>query len=235
MTIESREEDNVEYDVNIIGAGGIASWVLHGLVRPARRFAQATGSRLTIRVHDSDQVDEDNVHHQNFRPSDVGKSKVDALCGELAEFQGEEVSLVACEWDVRSESDFEEADLTVVAVDSPDARDLVTKSKKSGKWAICTCAGDSFMFLTEESSKQALSMVTENAQKGASCQLPGAISEGKIEAGNMAVAAVAQTWVLRSLRGMLGEKGAKVPVSRAESTVLGTLGILADTEEEGFQ
>ena len=235
MTIDSREEDNVEYDVNIIGAGGIASWVLHGLVRPARRFSQATGSRLTIRVYDSDQVDEDNVHHQNFRPSDVGKSKVDALCGELADFQGEEVSLVACEWDVRSESDFEEADLTLVAVDSSDARDLVTKSKKSGKWAICTCAGDSFMFLTEESSKQALSMVTENAQKGASCQLPGAISEGKIEAGNMAVAAVAQTWVLRSLRGMSGEEGAKVPVSRAESTVLGTLGILTDTEGEVFQ
>ena len=235
MTIESREEDNVEYDVNIIGAGGIASWVLHGLVRPARRFAQATDSRLTIRVYDSDQVDEDNVHHQNFRPSDVGKSKVDALCGELAEFQGEEVSLVACEWDVRSEYDFEQADLTIVAVDSPEARELVTKSKKSGKWAICTCAGDSFMFLTEESSKQAVSMVTENAQKGASCQLPGAISEGKIEAGNMAVAAVAQTWVLRSLRGMSGEEGAKVPVSRAESTVLGTLGILTDTEEEGSQ
>ena len=235
MTIESREEDNVEYDVNIIGAGGIASWVLHGLVRPARRFAQATGSRLTIRVYDSDQVDEDNVHHQNFRPSDVGKSKVDALCGELAEFQGEEVYLVACEWDVRGESDFEEADLTVVAVDSSEARELVTKSEKSGKWAICTCAGDSFMFLTEGSSKQALSMVTENAQKGASCQLPGAISEGKIEAGNMAVAAVAQTWVLRSLRGMSGEEGAKVPVSRAESTVLGTLGILTDAEEGEFQ
>ena len=233
--MDSRGNDDVEYSVNIIGAGGIASWVLHGLVRPARRFAQATGSRLAIRVYDSDQVDEDNVHHQNFRPSDVGKSKVDALCGELAEFQGGEVSLFAFEWDVRSESDFEEADLTVVAVDSPDARDLVTKSKKSGKWAICTCAGDSFMFLTEESSKQALSMVTENAQKGASCQLPGAISDGKIEAGNMAVAAVAQTWVLRSLRGMLGEEGAKVPVSRAESTVLGTLGILTDTGGEVFQ
>jgi len=226
---------NMGYSVNLIGAGGIASWVLHGLVRPARRFAQATGSRLTIRVYDSDHVDEDNVHHQNFRPSDVGKAKVDALCGELAEFQGEEVSLVACEWDVRSESDIEDADLTVVAVDSPDARDLVTKSKKSGKWAICTCAGDSFMFLTEGSSKQALSMVTENDQKGASCQLPGAISDGKIEAGNMAVAAVAQTWVLRSLRGIAGEEGAKVPVSRAASTVLGTLGILTDTEEEGFQ
>ena len=223
------------YSVNLIGAGGIASWVLHGLVRPARRFAQATGTHLTIRVYDSDRVDEDNVHHQNFRPSDVGKAKVDALCGELAEFQGEEVSLVACEWDVRSESDIEDADLTVVAIDSPDARELVTKSKKSGKWAICTCAGDSFMFLTEESSKQAVSMVTENAQNGASCQLPGAISEGKIEAGNVAVAAVAQTWVLRSLRGMSGEEGAKVPVSRAESTVLGTLGILTDSEEGVLQ
>ncbi|HIG34519.1 MAG TPA: hypothetical protein EYQ11_06580, partial [Candidatus Poseidoniales archaeon] len=99
LAMNSRVKDKA-YSVNLIGAGGIASWALHGLVRPARRFAQATGSSLTIRVYDSDQVDEGNVHHQNFRPSDVGKAKVDALCGELAEFQGEEIALVACEWDV---------------------------------------------------------------------------------------------------------------------------------------
>ena len=39
ICLDSREEDNVEYSVNIIGAGGIASWVLHGLVRPARRLS----------------------------------------------------------------------------------------------------------------------------------------------------------------------------------------------------
>ena len=217
------------YSVNLIGAGGIASWVLHGLVRPARRFAQVNGARVTIRVYDSDRVDDDNVHHQNFRPSDVGKAKVDALCDELAEFQCEEIKLIPCAWDVRRESDFDEADLTVVAVDSPNARDLVIGSAKAGNWAICTCAGDSFMFLTEESSKQSISMVVENGKEGASCQLPGAISEGKIEAGNFAVAAVAQTWVLRSLRGMAGEEGAKVPVSRAESTVLGTLGMMYES------
>ena len=227
MTIEMEKR---AFSVNIVGAGGIASWVLHGLIRPARRFAQVTGSSVTIRLYDSDSVDDDNVHHQNFRPSDVGKAKVDALCGELEEFQCEEITLLPCEWDVRKESDMDEADLTVVAVDSPDARELVISSSKSGKWAICTCAGDSFMFLTEESSKQSISMVVENAQKGASCQLPGAISEGKIEAGNLAVAAVAQTWVLRSLRGMSGEEGAKVPVSRAESTVLGTLGVMSESE-----
>ena len=223
------EKDSTGYSVNLIGAGGIASWVLHGLVRPARRFAQANDASVTIRVYDSDSVDDDNVHHQNFRPSDVGKSKVYALCDELADFQCDELTLLPCEWDVRDESDIVEADLTVVAVDSPDARELVIGSAKAGKWSICTCAGDSFMFLTEESSKQSISMVVENAQKGASCQLPGAISEGKIEAGNLAVAAVAQTWVLRSLRGMAGEKGAKVPVSRAESTVLGTLGVMSES------
>tara|TARA_B100000405_G_scaffold220545_1_gene156562 strand:- start:26 stop:724 length:699 start_codon:yes stop_codon:yes gene_type:complete len=228
------EKDSTGYSVNLIGAGGIASWVLHGLVRPARRFAQANDARVTIRVYDSDSVDDDNVHHQNFRPSDVGKAKVDALCDELADFQCDELQLFPCEWDVRDASDIDEADLTVVAVDSPDARELVISSAKAGKWAICTCAGDSFMFLTVESSKQAISMVTENAPKGASCQLSGAISEGKIEAGNMAVAAVAQTWVLRSLREMSGEEGAKVPVSRAESTVMGTLGTMSESEGVGI-
>ena len=228
--INNCDNASMGYSVNLIGAGGIASWVLHGLVRPARRFAQANGTSVTIRVYDSDIVDDDNVHHQNFRPSDVGKAKVDALCDELAEFQCAEIKLIPCEWDVRKESDIDGADLTVVAVDSPDARELVISSAKAGKWAICTCAGDSFMFLTEESSRQAISMVTENAPKGASCQLPGAISEGKIESGNMAVAAVAQTWVLRSLREMSGEEGAKIPVSRAESTVLGTLGAMSESE-----
>ena len=80
MTIETEKR---AFSVNIVGAGGIASWVLHGLIRPARRFAQVTGSSVTIRIYDSDSVDDDNVHHQNFRPSDVGKAKVDALCDEL--------------------------------------------------------------------------------------------------------------------------------------------------------
>ena len=42
------EKDSTGYSVNLIGAGGIASWVLHGLVRPARRFAQANDASVTI-------------------------------------------------------------------------------------------------------------------------------------------------------------------------------------------
>ena len=54
MTIEMEKR---VFSVNIVGAGGIASWVLHGLIRPARRFAQVTGSIVVVRVYDSDSVD----------------------------------------------------------------------------------------------------------------------------------------------------------------------------------
>ena len=219
------------YTLNMIGAGGIGSWIMQALVRPAGRFAQANDAHLLIRIYDSDEVDETNLHHQNFRPGDVGLPKVDALSKELSDFEGDNLTLEPCQWDVKTEADFDEADLTIVAIDSPGARALVTNSAKAGKWAICTCSGDSFMFLTETSSDSAISMVTQSDQKSASCQLEGAISEGRIEAGNISVAAVAQTWVLRSLRSMSGEQNAKVPVSRAESTVLGTLGSMESNPE----
>ncbi len=220
-----------KYSINVIGAGGIGSWIIHSIVRPARRFAEANDIHLVIRLYDSDKVDEANVHHQNYRPSDVGKTKVSAVCEELSEFDNGPLSLEPFDWDVRSEGDFERADLTIVAVDSPDARELVIASEKAGKWAICSCAGDSFMFLTEESTDLAISMVTRGGQSRASCQLPGAISAGRIESGNIAVAVVAQTWALRSLREINGDCKARRPVPRAGSTVLGTLGQMTGRKE----
>ena len=227
-------EKGGRYSLNVIGAGGIGSWLMHALVRPARRFADANKAHLHIRIYDSDKVDESNVHHQNFTPTDVGVKKVEALFEQLSGFNGGNLTLEACPWDVRTEDDFQTADLTIVAIDSPDCRALVASSSKAGKWAICTCAGDSFLFLTEDSADSAISMVTQPNQGAASCQLPGAISGGRIEAGNISVAAVAQTWVLRSLRYFSGEVNAKVPISRAESTILGTLGSMeCDSEVLG--
>ena len=170
--------------------------------------------------YDSDEVDESN-YHQNFRPGDVGVLKVDAPQGALR-LRGGQPNLGTLPVGCQDEADFDEADLTIVAIDSPGARELVTNSAKAGKWAICTCSGDSFMFLTETSSDSAISMVTQSDQKSASCQLEGAISEGRIEAGNISVAAVAQTWVLRSLRSMSGEQNARSR-SLGRATVLGTL------------
>ena len=178
------------YSVNLIGAGGIASWVLHGLVRPTRRFAQANEARVTIRVYDSDRVDDDNVHHQNFRPSDVGKAKVDALCDELTEFQCEEIKLIPCAWDVRRESDFDEADLTVIAVIHQGSRPShrFCEGGKVGDMHLCR----RLVHVPDRGVLEAIYFHGRREwEEGASCQLPGAISEGRIEAGNFAVAAVA--------------------------------------------
>ncbi len=221
-----------DFAVSVIGCGGIGSWLLHGLARPAGRFAESNNVRVTIRVYDSDKVEEANVLHQNFRPSDVGKAKVDAVCEELADFQGEHLRIVPCAWDVGGDDNIEHSHLAVVAVDTPAARAYVISSDKIGSWAICTCAGDSSLFLTDEASQDSISRVTQPTQAPASCQLPGAISEGRIEAGHMAVAVVAQTWILRSLRRMSGEAGASLPAPRADSTVLGTLGLVEPSDEE---
>ena len=147
LTVKWRTNDMEKggrYSLNVIGAGGIGSWLMHALVRPARRFADANKAHLHIRIYDSDKVDESNVHHQNFTPTDVGMKKVDALFEQLSGFNGGNLTLEACPWDVRTEDDFQMADLTIVAIDSPDCRALVASSSKAGKWAICTCAGDSF-------------------------------------------------------------------------------------------
>ena len=62
-----------EFTVSVIGCGGIGSWLLHGLVRPLNRFAQARDLRVDIRIYDSDKVEWDNLHHQCFKLEDLGK------------------------------------------------------------------------------------------------------------------------------------------------------------------
>jgi len=47
-----------DFTVSVIGCGGIGSWLLHGLARPAGRFAESNNVRVTIRVYDSDKVEE---------------------------------------------------------------------------------------------------------------------------------------------------------------------------------
>ncbi len=218
------KQGEVEYDVSIIGCGGIGSWILHDLVRPLRRFAEANDVRVTVRVYDSDRVEEENVHHQNFKPDDVGEFKVTAVCEELGEFQNGFILFEPCAWDVRGDDDIGHSHLAVVAVDSPVARKYITESEKVDSWAICTCAGDSFLFLNDKVAADYVSSVTKPDQEPASCQLPGAIANGKIEAGHMGVAVLAQSWVLHSLRALAGDEHSRTPTPRADSITVGTLG-----------
>ncbi len=230
MKNSDNENRTSDFNISIIGCGGIGSWLLHGLVRPMNRLAQVKDVKIEIRIYDSDIVEDRNLHHQCFRPENLGIHKVVAVFEELKQFNNEHVRIVPCAWDVRTETDLSYSDIAIVAVDSTPARRLVIGSSKAERWAICTCAGDSFLFVDETASKQAIDLVTSPNQAPASCQIPGAISSGRIEAGHLAVAVVAQTWILHTLREILGEGGSMRPRPRADSVILGTLGSVVDTK-----
>mgnify|MGYP001988643226 FL=1 len=221
-----------DFTVSVIGCGGIGSWLLHGLVRPLNRFAQAKGIRIDIRVYDSDKVESGNLHHQCFKLENLGMYKVRAVFEELKEFHNDHIRIIPCAWDVRKDDDFTRSDIAVVAVDSTPARRFIIESGKVESWAICTCAGDSFLFIDATATTEAVELVTNTNQAPASCQIPGAISNGKIEAGHLAVAVVAQTWILHSLRGLSGESGYMKPKPRADSVILGTLGRVSEIKSE---
>ena len=115
----------------------------------------------------------------------------------------------------------------------PD-RNIRIRHSSVGTWtpvATCTCAGDSFLFIDATATTEAVELVTNTNQAPASCQIPGAISNGKIEAGHLAVAVVAQTWILHSLRELSGESGFMKPKPRADSVILGTLGRVSEERE----
>ena len=111
--------DNNDYEIAVIGAGGIGSHILASALVPALHRGGLLDSigRITIRVYDSDTVTEENLAHQRFDYHDVGMHKVAAIERSMRPFTGARLRVVACPWDVREADDMTPADLTVAAVD----------------------------------------------------------------------------------------------------------------------
>ena len=103
------------------------------------RLAQVKDVKIEIRIYDSDIVEDRNLHHQCFRPENLGIHKVVAVFEELRQFNNEHVRIVPCAWDVRTESDLSYSDIAIVAVDSTPARRLVIGSSKAkvGDMHVC--------------------------------------------------------------------------------------------------
>ena len=98
----------LDIPIHIIGCGSVGSWT-------ALTLAKIGATEVT--VWDFDAVEEHNVPNQVYRPSDVGRPKVEAL-GELLEtMTGNALSIRNRRFD-----GFVDQGMVVVAVDSMDAR-----------------------------------------------------------------------------------------------------------------
>jgi len=228
MQIDNNNTEFYDYEIAVIGAGGIGSNLLNVLV-PALHRGELLKSlgRVRIRVYDSDKVDESNLAHQKFNYDDVGSHKVTAIELNLRQFTNEGLILEACPWDIRNSADMIPADLTVVAVDSAEARRVVHASDTV--FLDLRCLGDSFISLDTSVDSDFVSKITPD-QKSQSCQYDGAIESGNIQFGYLIAAAHGAQWVLQTLRWWTGQHQAIPPLPQSASITLGTLGRMPQGE-----
>ncbi len=219
-----------DYEIAVIGAGGIGSHMLSTIV-PALHRGELLESteQITIRIYDSDKVSEENLAHQRFMPEDVGKHKVTAIVESLAPFTSDRLRLVACPWDVREDSDMKPADLTVVAVDSAIARRVVHSSDSI--FLDLRCLGDGYVAFDSSVDPDFVSKMTPD-QPARSCQHEDAISSGNIEFGFLIAASHGAQWVLQSLRWMVGQTLAMTPYPQSANLTFGTLGRLPEADDK---
>ena len=79
-----------DFEIAIIGAGGIGSHLVSALVPALHRGELIESTELIkIRMYDSDEVSKENLAHQRFMPEDVGKHKVSAIAEDMTSFTGE--------------------------------------------------------------------------------------------------------------------------------------------------
>ena len=209
MQIDNNNTELYDYEIAVIGAGGIGSNLLNALVPALHRGELLMNLRtVRIRVYDSDRVDESNLAHQNFNYEDIGSYKVRAIENHLSQFTNERLTMDACPWDIRDSSDMLPADLTIVAVDSTEARRVVHSSDTI--FLDLRCLGDSFIALDTSVDSDFVSKMTPD-QKSQSCQYDGAIESGNIQFGYLIAAAHGAQWVIQTLRWWAGQDQAMPP------------------------
>jgi len=230
MQLENNITELYDYEIAVIGAGGIGSNLLNALV-PALHRGELLRELRTVRisVYDSDRVEESNLAHQKFNYDDVGAYKVRAIEKHLHQFTSGRLRLEACPWDIHNSSDMPPADLTIVAVDSAEARRVVHAS--GSVFLDLRCLGDSFIALDTSVDSEFVSKMTPD-QKAQSCQYDGAIESGNIQFGYLAAAAHGAQWILQTLRWWTGQDRAMPPPPQSVSITMGTLGRMPEGEPE---
>ena len=242
------EESSKETNIAIIGMGGIGSHLLASIAPSLHRgeLAKSLG-KTRIHIFDSDTVGIENLMHQRFLPSDVGRLKVDAVNNSLKEFQGERLEIISYPSDLRNHdgvrttrsSDsgahfkiLEGCAFVIVCVDSDEARRVVHSCKSP--WLDLRCRGDGFIAIDHRVDSETVDSLTSNMDS-ASCQLEGALQSGNIQFGHLASSSHGAQWAIQMLRTLDGQGEVMLPIPMSTSITFGTLGRLSTEIEDGVR
>ena len=202
-------------NVLIVGLGGIGSNLLELVVPALDRCELDTN----ITIMDDDVVDYNNLGHQRFTTSDVGKSKVDVLSSRFSSLDNVVIQPIVQKLTCKSQLDG--YDVIVVAVDSMAPRQIVHSSKVD--WLDLRCQGDGYIVIDNLTSSQLVKSIPGNAS-ATSCQIVGAINHQNIEFGFSLCATIGAQWLLQKIRQSHGHKS-NTPSFRMGSITNGELGL----------
>ena len=230
--------ENNELVIGIIGAGGIGS-NLTSILYPTLqkgKLVEKIGN-IRIRIYDSDIVEKNNLAHQKFSISDVGGLKVFSICNRLwsnvdkSNPNRANIILDPSPWDIRIQSDLDDCDIIVVAVDSHQARKVVHRNKKCKYWLDLRCLGDGYIAIDDSVKNTIISQLTPD-QESQSCQFPGAMESGNIQFGYISAAAHGSQWIIQCLRIISGEENVVRPLPQVSNITFGTATRLEQADEE---
>lgn len=205
-------ENQTQYNISIIGAGGIGGHLVD-LLAPALAhggLAKAAGG-ITLHLLDADEVSERNLAHQPFFATDLGALKVEVLATRHASLAAHGLQVLAHTENLRCAEQLEGADLVVVAVDNERTRRLVHRSAPA--WLDLRCLGDGAIALHDGADPTFIAQLP-TANGSASCQHPEALASGNIQFGFAYAASHGAEWCTQWIRARLGESRARLPPDR---------------------
>ena len=209
-------------NISIIGAGGIGSNTCVLLVNALRNgvLAEQLGG-IEFHLYDADKVEEANLIHQRFMPSQIGMAKVDAMAKTFTDIHST-VQVIPHSTNLRDPTLISNSDIVVVAVDRPEPRRIV-HSLRDTEWYDSRCMGDFTLLLSDRTDADMVDALTPE-HLPASCQPEGAIESGAIQFGFANAAVHLADAIMRSILRRCGHE-AEFPNSICDSISKGRMEI----------
>lgn len=177
-------------NILVIGCGGIGSY----LIREIENLTRQGQINSEVTISDFDIVELKNIKYQNFKTSDIGKTKAEVLS---------ERYLIECIGKIESKKDLENYKLFIICVDNAQARKLITDyCYKNNKYFIdLRSEGRAIGIFTSENSKEEYNKTIDiKDEESKSCQLAFELEDNIIQEGNKIVAMIGSQLLLNYLR-----------------------------------
>jgi len=181
----------------VIGMGGIGSWLLEEIC--ACIGQGQIDSMIEFVIADADIAELEQLNYQNFKRSEAGMNKSEALALRFQEYGIKEYTSR-----IERNEQLREYDTIILCVDNEKCRELVVKHchKHNKEFLDLRATGRRIFAMPKaDSLEQNLKFIDSDDTEEYSCQDKADLDKGWVQNGNKVVAALGVQILLNLLRG----------------------------------